>query len=170
MASATETVDNSLAALNLTGGPGNLQIWGRGSARAKLQQPRAAEREHNASNDGQKKCRTRARPFQKTVLAAPGANTEPGKQGCDNDLRHKINCLVHHVSLSKTGNTSAIASKGALPCNFNEGESALPRRPECFARPRVKCSASESAAPHCRFRSPAGLRSANPCSSALRSD
>src|ERR1700691_1019778 len=103
MASATETVNNRVAALNLIGGPGNLQVRGRGSARAKLQQSRAGESDHDGSNGGQKKCRTRARPFQKTVLAAPGANTKPGKQGCDNDLRHKINCLVHHVSLSKNG-------------------------------------------------------------------
>src|SRR5277367_657934 len=101
MASATETISDSLAALNLTGCSGNLQVRGRGSARAELQQSRTGENDHGGSNDGQKKRRTYARPFQKTVLAAPGANTKPGEQGRDNDLRHKINCLVHHVSSCK---------------------------------------------------------------------
>src|SRR5580698_6442974 len=114
MAGATETVDNSLAAMNLTGRSGNRQVGNLGGTRAQLQQPRAGQDDRDRSNDGQKKRRTRARPFQKPVLATPGANAEPGEQRRDNDLCHKIKCFKHHVSSSKDGpcNTLAITSKG----------------------------------------------------------
>ncbi len=79
MASAAEAIRDRLAALNLLGRTGDLQVQGRGAAGMQFEQPGDHDHACQANGDRQQSRQACSTPFQEIILCLPAAKARPGQ-------------------------------------------------------------------------------------------